>query len=86
MAWTPIVDGEIVMFERQIATIDEAAPREELASLMPAFRLDFAPITEANQRVVPYLSAASDRLKSQTWESIDLSHRDGASHIEMRRA
>jgi 5-methylthioadenosine/S-adenosylhomocysteine deaminase len=61
---TTIVDGEIVMFERRITTIDEAALREELASLMPAFRRDFAKVAEANQRVVPYLLAANDRLKS----------------------
>jgi 5-methylthioadenosine/S-adenosylhomocysteine deaminase len=61
---TTIVDGEIVMFERRITTIDEAALRDELASLMPAFRRDFAKIAEANQRVVPYLLAANDRLKS----------------------
>jgi cytosine/adenosine deaminase-related metal-dependent hydrolase len=61
---TTIVDGEIVMFERRITTIDEAALREELGSLMPAFRRDFAKIAEANQRVVPYLLAANDRLKS----------------------
>jgi hypothetical protein len=39
---TTIVDGEIVIFERKIATIDEAALREELVSLMPTFRRDFA--------------------------------------------
>jgi 5-methylthioadenosine/S-adenosylhomocysteine deaminase len=61
---TTIVDGEIVMFERRITTIDEAALREELGSLMPAFRRDFAKIAEANQGVVPYLLAANDRLKS----------------------
>ena len=47
---TTIVDGEIVMFERQIATTDEAALRDELASLMPTFRRDFANVAEANRR------------------------------------
>jgi hypothetical protein len=46
---TTIVDGEIVIFERKIATIDEAALREELVSLMPTFRRDFANVAEANR-------------------------------------
>jgi cytosine/adenosine deaminase-related metal-dependent hydrolase len=61
---TTIVDGEIVMFERRMTTIDEAAFRDELASLMPTFRSDFARIAEANQVAIPYLLAANDRLKS----------------------
>jgi 5-methylthioadenosine/S-adenosylhomocysteine deaminase len=61
---TTIVDGEIVMLERRITTIDEAALRDELASLMPAFRRDFVKIAEANQQVIPYLLAANDRLRS----------------------
>lgn len=61
---TTIVDGEIVMFERKIATIDEAALRDELASLMPTFRRDFANVAEANRQAIPYLLAANERLKS----------------------
>jgi 5-methylthioadenosine/S-adenosylhomocysteine deaminase len=61
---TTIVDGEIVMFERRIATIDEAALRDELADVMPTFRRDFANIAEANRLAVPYLLAANDRLKA----------------------
>ena len=61
---TTIVDGEIVMLERKIATIDEAALRDELASLMPTFRRNFANIAEANRPAIPYLLAANERLKS----------------------
>ena len=61
---TTIVDGEIVMFERRIATIDEAALRDELADVMPTFRRDFANIAEANRQAIPYLLAANERLKS----------------------
>ena len=61
---TTIVDGEIVMLERKIATIDEAALRDELASLMPTFRRNFASIAEANRPAIPYLLAANERLKS----------------------
>jgi 5-methylthioadenosine/S-adenosylhomocysteine deaminase len=65
---TTIAEGEVVMFERRITTIDEAALRGELPSLMPAFRRDFAKIAEANQHVVPYLLALNDQLKSHASE------------------
>ena len=61
---TVIVDGEVVMRERRVTTIDEAALREELAGLMPAFRRDFARVAEANAPVIPYLLTANERLKS----------------------
>jgi 5-methylthioadenosine/S-adenosylhomocysteine deaminase len=62
---TTIVDGRIVMRERRILTIDEAALRSELAAIMPRFRRDFANVAEANREAVPYLLAANERLKSQ---------------------
>ena len=52
------------MRERRIATIDEAALRDELAALMPTFRRDFASIAEANRPAIPYLLAANHRLKA----------------------
>jgi 5-methylthioadenosine/S-adenosylhomocysteine deaminase len=61
---TTIVDGQIIMRERRIATIDEGALRDELASVMPTFRRDFANIAEANRPAIPYLLAANDRLKT----------------------
>jgi cytosine/adenosine deaminase-related metal-dependent hydrolase len=61
---TTIVDGEVVMFERRVTTIDEASLRDELASLMPMFRRDFANVAEANREAIPYLLAANERLKS----------------------
>ncbi len=61
---TVIVDGEVVMHERRVTTIDEAALREELAALMPAFRRDFARVAKASAPVIPYLLAANERLKS----------------------
>jgi cytosine/adenosine deaminase-related metal-dependent hydrolase len=61
---TTIVDGQIIMRERRIATIDEGALRDELASVMPAFRRDFANIAETNRSAIAYLLAANDRLKT----------------------
>ena len=52
------------MFERRVTTIDEASLRDELASLMPMFRRDFANVAEANREAIPYLLAANERLKS----------------------
>jgi len=60
---TTIVDGQVVMRQRRIATIDEAALRSELASVMRTFRRDFARIAEANRLAIPYLITANDRLK-----------------------
>jgi 5-methylthioadenosine/S-adenosylhomocysteine deaminase len=61
---TTIVDGEIIMRGGRVTTIDEAALRDELASVMPTFRRDFANIAAANQAAIPYLLAATDRLKA----------------------
>jgi 5-methylthioadenosine/S-adenosylhomocysteine deaminase len=60
---TVIVDGEVVMRERRMVSVDEAGLRAELASLMPSFRRDFARIAKANEAVIPYLLAANARLK-----------------------
>jgi 5-methylthioadenosine/S-adenosylhomocysteine deaminase len=61
---TVIVDGNVVMRDRRIMTIDEQMLRDELASLMPQFRCDFAGIIKASEPVIPYLLAANERLKS----------------------
>jgi 5-methylthioadenosine/S-adenosylhomocysteine deaminase len=61
---TTIVGGQIIMRERRVTTIDEAALRDELASVMPTFRRDFANIAEANWPAIPYLLAANDRLRA----------------------
>jgi cytosine/adenosine deaminase-related metal-dependent hydrolase len=61
---TTIVDGRVVMREGRISTIDEAALRSELASVMRTFRRDFARIAETNRSAIPYLLTANDQLKA----------------------
>ena len=47
------MDGRIVMRDRRLLTIDEAAFRRELAEIMPGFRSDFGQVTRANAAAVP---------------------------------
>jgi 5-methylthioadenosine/S-adenosylhomocysteine deaminase len=56
---TTIVDGRIVMRDRRMTTVDEAAIREELAEIMVAFRRDFDMVAHANQQAAPYLLEAN---------------------------
>ena len=56
---TTIVDGRIVMRDRRMTTVDEAALREELAEMMPRFRREFATVAAASERAKPYLLAAN---------------------------
>ena len=57
-----IVDGRLVMRDRQLLTIDEAAFRRDLAGIMPGFRRDFAQVARANAAAVPYLLEANRRV------------------------
>ncbi len=59
---TVIVDGRILLHNRRITTIDEAALRAELAGLMPAFRQDFAAVAAAAAEVTPYLLQANAKV------------------------
>ena len=57
-----VVDGRVVMRDRTLLTIDEAAFRRDLADIMPGFRSDFAQVTRANAAAIPYLLEANRRL------------------------
>jgi cytosine/adenosine deaminase-related metal-dependent hydrolase len=59
---TTVVDGRIVMRNRRVTTIDEAAIRAELAELMPGFLRDFAAVAAANAEALPYLLEANGRV------------------------
>ena len=59
---TTIIDGRVVMRNRRMVTVDEAAIHAELADLMPKFRQDFARVAAANEQAKPYLLEANARV------------------------
>jgi cytosine/adenosine deaminase-related metal-dependent hydrolase len=62
---TTIVDGQILMRDRQLLTVDEAAFRSDLANVMPAFRQDFDTIKRSSAAAVPHLLEANARVAKQ---------------------
>jgi cytosine/adenosine deaminase-related metal-dependent hydrolase len=63
---TTIVDGRIVMRDRKLLTIDEAAFAAELREVMQGFRRDFAQVAAVNAPIIPYLLEANRRVASET--------------------
>jgi cytosine/adenosine deaminase-related metal-dependent hydrolase len=61
---TVIVDGRVVMRDRVIQTVDEAALREELARIVPRFRADAANVFARTARLRPYILEADRRIWS----------------------
>jgi len=59
---TVIVDGRVVVRNRKLTTIDEAAFAAELGAVMENFRNDFAQVSRANAAAAPYLLAANRRV------------------------
>jgi 5-methylthioadenosine/S-adenosylhomocysteine deaminase len=59
---TTIVNGRIVMRNRRMTTVDEAAIRAELAEVMLKFRRDFSRLAAANSEATPYLLEANKRV------------------------
>jgi guanine deaminase len=53
-----IVDGKVVVRDRQLTTLDEATIYEAVKAAMPEFRRDFAAISERVAKLQPYLDQA----------------------------
>jgi 5-methylthioadenosine/S-adenosylhomocysteine deaminase len=62
---TTIVDGRIVMRDRRLLTIDEAAFGAELREVMQGFRRDFAQVVTRHAPIVPYLLEANRRVAAE---------------------
>ena len=62
---TVIVDGRIVMRDRRLLTIDEAAFAAELREVMHGFRSDFAQVATRNAPIIPYLLEANRRVAAE---------------------
>ena len=61
---TVLVDGTVVMEERQLLTISESELRDAVAAVMPRLREDFAAVSTRIDTLRPYLMAAWRR----SWE------------------
>jgi 5-methylthioadenosine/S-adenosylhomocysteine deaminase len=59
-----IVDGKIVVRDRQLTTLDESIVYEAVKAVMPTFRRDFAAISERVGKLQPYLDRAHRRMMS----------------------
>ncbi|HTV37686.1 MAG TPA: amidohydrolase family protein [Xanthobacteraceae bacterium] len=59
-----IVDGKIVVRDRQLTTLDEATIYEAVKTVMPEFRRDFAAISRRVDKLQPYLDQAHRQIVS----------------------
>ncbi len=58
---TVLIDGEVVMENRVIKTVDEAALRAEIAAIMPEFRKDAAAVIARNRALARHFAEADAR-------------------------
>jgi guanine deaminase len=59
-----IVDGKVVVRDRQLTTLDETTVYEAVKAVMPGFRRDFAAIAERVAKLQPYLDRAHRHIMS----------------------
>jgi hypothetical protein len=57
-----VVDGKVVVRDRQLTTVDEATIYEAVRAVMPEFRKDFAAISGRVARLQPFLDAAHRKI------------------------
>ena len=57
-----IVDGKVVVRDRQLTTVDETTIYEAVKAVMPGFRRDFATISQRVAKLQPWLDRAHRRI------------------------
>src|SRR5579864_552763 len=57
-----IVDGRVVVRDRQLTTVDEATIYDAVKAVMPTFRRDFASISQRVAKLQPFLDQAHRRI------------------------
>jgi 5-methylthioadenosine/S-adenosylhomocysteine deaminase len=62
---TVIIDGRVVMRDRRILTIDEAALHKELEAVLPTFRRDADVVMARTAKLRPYILQADRRIWAQ---------------------
>ena len=60
---TVIIDGQVVIRDRKVTTIDEKSLREEISELLKPLRREVEAVVARNARILPYLMEA----RRQTW-------------------
>ena len=61
---TVLIDGQVVMADRKLTTIDEAELRQAVEEVMPGLRRDIEMVAARNADIAPYLLAAYRK----TWD------------------
>jgi guanine deaminase len=59
---TVIVDGNVVVRDRQLTTVDEMTIYDAVKAVMPTFRRDFATISERVAKLQPWLDRAHQQI------------------------